>query len=376
MARSSVPEHSPAPASPGISRGSFLKLGGLTAAATGLGAAGLQLGPLSAPAVAAPSITRMGEITSPELTGHWGAGATDLGIPLIAPDGRMLTIFGDTFDGDAALVGDNRAPIALYADPDRPLAEGIAWTDAVGGDFAHELVPYDLPVTTMLPGDIIRLGDTLYLWLMANHDFGNVNYTEVWTSTDSGATWQHGARMFEGGHLGGLMQQATWTYNPADDHVYVLTTGFQRDKPIILHRVFGGSILDPAAYEPWGFADGAWGWGNPPTPVLEGSFGEMCWRIIDDTWVLSWFNAGEGTIDVLLHDEPTANLHEAAHHSLIHTVPWGQETQTGMAQPYGGYIVPGSTLDDLHLLVSQWKNDGSGDHWPYWTQQFRIRGLV
>src|SRR5690625_7839820 len=31
------------------------------------------------PAVAAPAITRMGEITNPEITGQWGAGATDLG---------------------------------------------------------------------------------------------------------------------------------------------------------------------------------------------------------------------------------------------------------------------------------------------------------
>lgn len=372
MARPS--HHEPSPA--GISRSSFLALSGLTAAATGLGAAGLQVGPLAPAALAAPVLTRMGEITSPALTGQWGAGATDLGIPAVVPDGRLLTIFGDTFDGDAALVGDNRAPIGLYADPGRPLADGLAWTGAVGGDVAHELVPYDLPVTTMLPGDIIRLGETLYLWLMANHGFGSVDHAEVWTSTDSGATWQHGARMFDGGHLGGLMQQATWTYNPEDDHVYVLTTGFQRDKPVILHRVFGGSILDPAAYKPWGYADGAWGWGNPPTPVLEGSFGEMCWRIIDGTWVLSCFNAGDGTIDVLLHDGPTADLHEATRHSLIHTVPWGEETESGMAQPYGGYIVPGSTLEDLHLLVSQWKDDGSGDHWPYWTQQFRVQGLT
>src|SRR5690625_1380760 len=57
------------------------------------------------PAVAAPAITRMGEITNPEITGQWGAGATDLGIPIIDPDGRMLTVFGETFDGDAVVQG-------------------------------------------------------------------------------------------------------------------------------------------------------------------------------------------------------------------------------------------------------------------------------
>jgi hypothetical protein len=365
MTNSAHDDHTPG----GISRGTFLALGGAAAAAAGLGAVGLS----GAPAHAAPSIQRLGEVTGPGRTDLYGANATDLGIPALAPDGRMLTVFGDTFDGPAALHGDNRAPIALYSDPARPLADRIIWTGAVGGDYAAELVPYDLPVTTMLPGDVITLGDTMYLWLMANHGFGNVDHTEVWISKDSGATWQFGARMFGGAEHGGLMQQATWVYSHEDDHVYVLTTGFQRDKPIILHRVFGGAVLDPSAYEPWGYANGAWGWGNPPTPVLEGSFGEMCWRIVEGTWVLSWFNAGEGTVDVLLHDGPTANLHEATHHQLLHHVDWGFETETGVSQLYGGYIVPGSTLDDLHLLVSQWNTN---TQWPYWTQQFRVRGLA
>src|SRR5690606_37819448 len=101
--------------------------------------------------------------------------------------------------------------------------------------------------------------------------------------------------------------------------------------------------------------------------------GEMCWRIIDGTWVLSWFNAGEGTVDVLVHDGPTANLHTATRHQVLHNAPWGGESETGVSQLYGGYIVPGSTLDDLHLLVSQW-NAGTGG--PYWTQQLRVRGLA
>ena len=360
------------PQSAPLSRASFLKLTGLTAAATGLGAAGLQAGPLSASAQAAPSVQRLGEVTGPGLTDMWGAHSTDLGVPAIAPDGRILTVFGDTFDAPR-VEGPNRAPIALYADQNRPLAEKIAWTAPVGGDYAHQLVDYPRdPVTTLLPGDVITLGDTMYLWVMENHGFGNVAHTKILTSKDSGATWQHNPYMFPGDHLDGMFQQVTWTYNHADDHVYVLSTGFQRDKPIILHRVFGGSIMDPGAYEPWGYRDGKWAWGNPPTPVREGRFGEMCWRIIDGTWVLSWFNAGDGTIDVLLHDGPTANLFTAEHHQLIHSTHWGGESDTLMAQPYGGYIMPGSTLSDLHLLVSQW-NTGTG--WPYWTQQFRVRGL-
>jgi hypothetical protein len=95
------------PSKDGISRGSFLALGGAAAAAAGLGAVGL-----SAPAHAAPSVQRLGEVTWPGRTDRFGANATDLGIPALTPDGRLLTVFGDTFDGPAALHGDNRAPSA------------------------------------------------------------------------------------------------------------------------------------------------------------------------------------------------------------------------------------------------------------------------
>ena len=41
-------------------------------------------------------------------------------------------------------------------------------------------------------------------------------------------------------------------------------------------------------------------------------------------------------------------------------------------QLYGGYIIPGSTLSDMHLSVSQWKTDAG---WPYRVMQFRVRGF-
>jgi hypothetical protein len=43
-----------------------------------------------------------------------------------------------------------------------------------------------------------------------------------------------------------------------------------------------------------------------------------------------------------------------------------------VAQLYGGYIIPGSTLSDLHLSISQWKTDAG---WPYRVMQFRVRGF-
>jgi hypothetical protein len=41
-----------------------------------------------------------------------------------------------------------------------------------------------------------------------------------------------------------------------------------------------------------------------------------------------------------------------------------------LSQLYGGYIVPGSTLRILHLVVSHW-NTTDGSNWPYRAMQYR-----
>ncbi|WP_017545569.1 DUF4185 domain-containing protein [Nocardiopsis prasina] len=55
-----------------------------------------------------------------------------------------------------------------------------------------------------------------------------------------------------------------------------------------------------------------------------------------------------------------------------HGGTWGEEDDSHVAQLYGGYIIPGSTLDDLHLTVSQWNTDHD---WPYRVMRHRIRGF-
>lgn len=68
----------------------------------------------------------------------------------------------------------------------------------------------------------------------------------------------------------------------------------------------------------------------------------------------------------------------SAHHTpaarrrtLIRGGTWTSEDDRHVAQLYGGYIIPGSTLDDLHLSVSQWN---TAEGWPYRAMHFRIRG--
>lgn len=382
-----------------VSRSAFLRVGGgvLGVGATlGLGAACTSGGPTDGEAGmegsdggdpaggtpserpdfgpvadACPRVERMQPVTGPGITTRFRMEATDLGAPAVTPDGRILFIFGDTFEEAVVGGGNWRSPVGLYADPDVPLEDGITWTSAVGGETAEQLVPYehdDGTLSTILPGDVLTLDGTMYVWVMVNQGLGNVLSTEIWTSKDSGETWERTTEMFPGDHQGGFMQQCTWYPHPEDGYVYLLTTGFQRDKGAILSRVPAGSVLDAAAYETYGRTGETWDWGGTPEPVVQGTVGEMCLRIVEDTWLLTWFNAEGYRVDCLGAASPTA-IADAEPLTLLHGGEWGKEEHDVVAQLYGPYIVPGSTLEVLHLVCSQWH---TGPDWPYHVEQYRI----
>ncbi|QNP71405.1 DUF4185 domain-containing protein [Streptomyces roseirectus] len=353
-----------------LSRAGFLR-----ATAAAALASGVPL-PVRAHASADPlRVSKVADLTGPGLTTRFRMEATDLGVPVRTPDGRLLFVFGDTFEEARVGGGWWRSPVALYGRLDGP-GRPVVWTGAVGGEHARQLWPYDHDnpeYSTVLPSDVITLGNVMYVHVMVNKGLGNVVRTEIWRSGDSGATWAPTGAVFAAGLHGGMFQLLTWALGD-DGYVYVLSTGFQRDKPVILHRVRPGRLTDPGAYEPWGRApDGRWSWGAPPTPVLDGAFGELCLRLLAGRWVLTWFDQGGYRIDGLLTDHPTADLRAARRRTLLRGTSWGDEDDTHVAQLYGGYIIPGSTPDDLHLSVSQW-NTGAG--WPYRVMQFRVRGLA
>lgn len=330
--------------------------------------------------------TKVADLTGPGHTDRFGVGGTDLGACALAPDGRIVAVFGDTFE-HAGVGGPGwRSPVVLFADP-ASVPTGLAWTASGGpGEYAHQVVDYHhgglrgwRRVTTVLPTDVVTVDDVMYLHVMACHGLGNVRRTELHRSTDSGRSWAPTGATWPGHHHGGLFQMLTWELGddvPGEGrHVYAFSTGFQRAHGLLLHRVPADRVADPAAWEGWGFRDGAWAWGNPPTLVLTGAFGELSLRRIPGprgpVWVLVGFDAGNYRMDVRVLAHPTDDLYRVPRTTLLDGCAWPDEDHRGagrVAQLYGGYVVPGSTLDDLHVVVSQWN---TGTNWPYRSMQFR-----
>lgn len=347
------------------------------AAVAGLAGAGLASG-LSSPAVADDSvkvgglkITKIANLTGPEITGRFGVHWADLGIPARCPDGRTFYVFGDTF---GPTWGENwRSPVGLWSTT-RGLPSGVEFNGTPGGDWARQLIPYEHgeDISTIIPSDVITLGDTMYLHGVANRGFGNAIWSGIWTSTDNGATWQDSGARFPADAYNEMWQLATWDLGP-DGWIYVYTSEFLRESPMILHRVRPDQITDPAAYQPWGYDGRRWGWGLGPDIVTDAIIGEASLRRFGDKWLLTWFDGPNYRIAAQVLDHPTQDLRNTRTITLLHGTTWDDQDVNHLAQLYGSYIIPGSRLDDVHLTVSQWN---TSDNSVYHVMQYRFQGLA
>lgn len=345
--------------------GAGLTVGGLSVAAPAN--AGTRTRP-TAPRVIGG--TKIKDLTGPAETGQFAAPWTDLGIPALCPDGTMLFVCGDTFDGSGVGGPDWRAPVGLRSSSAG--LDSIVIDGSVGGSHANGLVPEGhTNGTTAIPSDVFTIGDTMYMHLMRGVIY-QTDHTDFWSSTDNGETWTYLCQ-FPGDQYGGQFQQKT--YAVADDgYCYVLSTAFNRDvvSDLLLHRVPQTALGDPTAYEPWGYANGAWAWGNDPTTITGSrQWGEICLRAMDGQYAFTWLNMDVLSLRAQVFPLPTSDLFTVPEQTVIVPTTPGDESGNAVASPYGGFIFPGSTFADFDIAVSQWY-----DNTDYRVMQYRISGLT
>ncbi len=341
-----------------------------------LGAAGLAAAsparaaePAGTRAPAFVSGSKVRNLTGPAETGAFAAPWTDLGIPARCPDGTMLFVCGDTFDGSGVGGPDWRAPVGLRsssADLGSLVIDG-----SVGGSHANGLVPEGhTGGTTAIPSDVFTVGDTMYMHLMRGVIY-QTDHSDFWQSTDNGETWQYLCQ-WPGDQYNGQFQQKS--YAVADDgYCYVLSTVFNRSvvSDLLLHRVPQDQLGSPAAYQPWGYANGAWAWGNYPTGITGArTWGEICFRAMGGQYAFTWLNMDVLSMRAQVFPLPTSDLFTTPEQTVIVPTTPGNEAGNAVASPYGGFILPGSTFADFHINVSQWYDDQD-----YRVMHYRINGL-
>lgn len=174
----------------------------------------------------------------------------------------------------------------------------------------------------------------------------------------------------------GHAQCWSWGYGPDDGWIYVVSTGFQRDKGIILQRVRPEHIGDRRKYSGWGRARGRWSWGKEPTPLTPKgeTWGELSLRrLTGGEWILGGFVSSTYSLGYRVVESCTAVIDAPLQQPVIGS-DWDDEDHAGcrVAQLYGGYVLPGSQLDvagGVGLAVSQWH---TAHGWPYRVMQFQV----
>lgn len=317
-------------------------------------------------------VTIVGDILGRGISDEAGFLIGDLGIMTNIGDAdEFAIVFGDSWRGPGFGQGEWMSPVGVVAvindegriEIVRPLNDG---------DRVEQLIDYNhTDGLTLIPSDVLNIDGTLYMQGMWNKGIGNVLYTETWRSDDDGATWTSLGRE-SARHNGGMTNLITWEQGP-DGYVYMMSSEFQRRDDVYLTRFRPEDISDSDAWVHYNPADGTWG--STLTPVLadDVSAGEMTLRHIEGHWVLAMFNAATYSIEVRISPEIARDWNEIDPAHVVIGGNWGDaQTPKNFAQLYGAYIVPGSTLDNMDLVISQWNTSNNS---RYMSTQFNVQGL-
>lgn len=286
-----------------------------------------------------------------------GIGATDLGEVVQLPDGRYVAIFGDSFTGDAAYDGLHYPSVAVpvtFDEQGRPtFGVPMNLPKELGGALFPP--PTQALGTNTLPAGSIQMRDgTTYMMVAGTRDL-----------KPTGGSWM--VEVDNNPELGWSPIDGTYRppqasiptqisgYEAADGNVYIAADSFDRTQGVTMYRVDADSVTDRSAWQPWTGND----WGTPgqraiPLTDINTQYGELSMREIDGQAVLSGFNAsnGPGAVEVRVAADPTSLF--GSTNPTVLAQQSDRNAPLFMPQNYGGYILPGSTLDNLRVFASQW----------------------
>lgn len=302
-------------------------------------------------------------------TGIPGIGAADLGEIIALPNGRLVSVFGDSFKGDRVGGPDSdhfrsvAVPIAGW-DNDGRAIYGTPFNRTGGPGCSRILFPPPAEALTIdantntLPGGAIVVGETTYMLVAGTSSLiPTAGSWLVEVDDDPASGW---AALPGSWRSGKDAPSQVSGYLAADGMVYIAGNCFDRSQGVTLYRVAPAEVTDRDAWQPW--TGTAWGTKEDEPRVLSGQqhFGELSLREIDGHTVLSAFNNSPNVwqVEVRVSTDPTRLFSG----SVPVTVAAQQHTPAApnfVFQPYGGYIIPGSTLAHMNLIVSQW-NTGVG----------------
>ncbi|UNB53243.1 DUF4185 domain-containing protein [Mycolicibacterium sp. YH-1] len=320
-------------------------------------------------------------------TRDYGIGATDLCEFMEFPSG-ILQVCGDSFAGQGVGFGGWYSPIALHVDTDSIGDPGGVRYDGVTGVYKPLLADPTPPGSSQLPAGVVQINRENYMLVTTTKSLVPATSRLVKANAAQGnwPTVPKSERSEE--YAGGRQSQISGYYDPIptpdspSGWVFIVANDFDRSGPVELYRVTPQHFTDRSTWQAWSGLPGPdGGWGKAPTPLWNDAVGEMSVRQIDGKAVLSYFNATTGNMEVRVAAHPTG-LGTAPVTTVVFAADWPDRPDdlppphdNRLAQPYGGYISPGSTIDEVRVFVSQWNTLPRGDNAPYRVIQFAVNPL-
>lgn len=312
-------------------------------------------------------------------TGDYGIGATDLCEFMEFPS-RVLQVCGDSFAGQAVGFGGWYSPIALHVDPDSiDDPAGIRYDGVTGGGVGTPLLADKTPPgSSQLPAGVVSINRDNYIMVSTTKNLVPQDSRLVKADASRG-NWQTvPGSVRPATYQGGGQSQISGYYDPVptaesqSGWVYIVANNFDRSGPVFLYRVTPQAFTDRSAWQGWSSSGG---WGKPPTALWGDRVGEMSIKQIYGKPVLSYFNASNGNMEVRVAYDPTG-LGTAPVTTVVFAGEWPDPVDSlpddnRLAQPYGGYISPGSTLDAVRVFISQWNTTPRGGT-PYRVIQYAV----
>lgn len=330
--------------------------------------------------------------------------AGDLGEVIRLKNGQLVAILGDAFTGDRVGAGQHYPSVAVPVEiiNGRVVVTGPPLTGIDGGQqiFSIPQAARDQGATDTLPGGTLRMSDgsTYMMVVGTNPEKSGLKPLSSWlvrVPDTAAGPWEvkdgswRSATPIPGSKLSAPTQISGFQ-SSRDGMVYIAADSFDRQQGVTMYQVDPAHVSDRNFWRPFTGTSSAGTdiWGNPgaiatTSLTLPGAhFGELSMQEVGGKAVLSGLNGdnGAGAIEVRISDNPT---------QIFRNTPtvvspggqWEHPVPGQYPQNYGGYILPGSTLDNLYILGSQWMTDVEPTNGqpriamgtPYTVEEFEVR---
>lgn len=322
-------------------------------------------------------------------TGRIGVGAIDLGEIIVLPDGTAVAIGGDGWKGDwLGELGnaDHYPSVGMLPSPDSLVQLGpvkITQLLGLGDGTGKELFAQYPGRGDTLPAGTIQVNGKTYVMVAGTDALKPTGGTWLVEATPGQTGWKEIPNSFKpGDYLNGGQSQISG-YQAKDGKVYIAADSFDRTHGVSLYRADPDTFTERSTWQPFVLSPNGGGhWGDAgaaATPLSDTPFGELSLREVGGRAVLSGFNANhgpDGAVEVRVAEDPSKLFNAGVRPTTV-AQAGNPGAPSFVPNNYGGYIVPGSSLDDLRILVSQWYVPMGLDNQPtgpgtYNVQEFAV----